>query len=229
MSARTLLQADLADAVIVGGVDSLCQLTLNGFKSLESISADLCQPFSLNRDGINIGEGAALFLMTKDAVGSVSLLGAGAASDAYHMSAPHPQGRGARKAIEQACWQAGTAPADLDYINLHGTATRLNDSMESHVLNELGALGVPASSTKGMTGHTLGAAGAIEAALCWLALSDLNTGDQLIPHCWDNQPDPELAPLAFVEQGQSRPVRHCLSNSFAFGGNNLALILGRDR
>ncbi|WP_409522557.1 beta-ketoacyl-[acyl-carrier-protein] synthase family protein [Nitrincola sp. MINF-07-Sa-05] len=229
MSARTLLQADLVDAVIVGGVDSLCQLTLNGFKALESISADLCQPFSLNRDGINIGEGAALFLMTKESGDSVRLFGTGAASDAHHMSAPHPQGRGARKAIEQACRQAELQPGDLDYINLHGTATRLNDSMESHVLNELSAMAVPASSTKGMTGHTLGAAGAIEAALCWLTLSDLNTGDQLLPHCWDNQPDPELAPLAFVEKGQCRPVSRCLSNSFAFGGNNLALIFGRDR
>ncbi|HEX5792941.1 MAG TPA: beta-ketoacyl-[acyl-carrier-protein] synthase family protein [Rheinheimera sp.] len=226
MSARNLLQAELADAVIVGGVDALCQLTLNGFHALESVSAGFCQPFSASRDGINIGEGAALFLLQKQHSG-IALLGAGASSDAHHMSAPHPQGRGAVAAIRQACDDAGITPAQLDYINLHGTATALNDSMESQALVQLGLTAVAASSTKALTGHTLGAAGAIEAALCWLTLSAYNTGDNLIPHCWDAQPDPELPPLQLVAPNQRRKTQYCLSNSFAFGGNNMALILGK--
>ncbi len=226
MSARNLLRADLADAVIVGGVDSLCQLTLNGFHALESTAAGFCQPFSANRDGINIGEGAALFVLQKQP-GGIALLGAGASSDAHHMSAPHPQGRGAAAAITQACADAGITPAQLDYINLHGTATPLNDSMESQALAQLGLTATPASSSKAMTGHTLGAAGAIEAALCWLTLSSYNTGNNLIPHCWDAQPDPELPPLHLVAPQQQRETRYCLSNSFAFGGNNMALILGK--
>lgn len=226
MSARNLLQADLADAVIVGGVDSLCQLTLNGFHALESTSAGHCQPFSANRDGINIGEGAALFLMQKANAG-IALLGAGASSDAHHMSAPHPEGRGAVAAIKQACLNAGITPAQLDYINLHGTATPLNDSMESQALLQLGLTNTPASSTKGMTGHTLGAAGAIEAALCWLTLSAYNTEQNLIPHCWDAVSDPDLPVLHLVTPRQQQQTLYCLSNSFAFGGNNMALILGK--
>ncbi|CAM3693231.1 beta-ketoacyl-[acyl-carrier-protein] synthase family protein [Rheinheimera salexigens] len=226
MSARSLLQADLADAVIVGGVDSLCQLTLNGFHALESTSAGYCQPFSANRDGINIGEGAALFLMQKASAG-IALLGAGASSDAHHMSAPHPEGRGAIAAIKQACTNAGITPAQLDYINLHGTATPLNDSMESQALSQLELTNTPASSTKAMTGHTLGAAGAIEAALCWLTLSAYNTEQNLIPHCWDAAPDPNLPQLNLVTKQQQQQTQYCLSNSFAFGGNNMALILGR--
>lgn len=226
MSARNLLQADLADAVIVGGVDSLCRLTINGFHALESTSAGFCQPFSANRDGINIGEGAALFLMQKAAQG-IALLGAGASSDAHHMSAPHPEGRGAVAAIRQACDNADIKPTHLDYINLHGTATPLNDSMESQALEQLGLAAIPASSSKSMTGHTLGAAGAIEAALCWLTLSEYNTGQNLIPHCWDQQSDPKLPALHLVAPRQQRAAQYCLSNSFAFGGNNMALILGK--
>lgn len=226
MSARNLLLADMADAVIVGGVDSLCRLTLNGFKALESVSAGFCQPFSANRDGINIGEGAALFLMQKNQPG-IALLGAGASSDAHHMSAPHPQGRGAVAAILQACKNAAISPAQLDYINLHGTATPLNDSMESQALQQLSLTQVAASSSKAMTGHTLGAAGAIEAALCWLTLSPYNNDNFLIPHCWDEQQDPDLPELQLVQPKQQHKVAYCLSNSFAFGGNNVALILGK--
>lgn len=226
ISAATLLNAGLADAVIVGGVDSLCQLTINGFHALESTSAGLCQPFSQHRDGINIGEGAALFVMQKQQKG-IALLGGGMSSDAHHMSAPHPQGRGAVAAILQACQRAGISPSQLDYINLHGTATPLNDSMESHALNQLELTAVPVSSSKGMTGHTLGAAGAIEAALCWLTLSDYNSQQMLIPHCWDQQPDSQIPALNFVKKGQTHQVNYCLSNSFAFGGNNVALVLGK--
>ncbi|HEY9040952.1 MAG TPA: beta-ketoacyl-[acyl-carrier-protein] synthase family protein [Rheinheimera sp.] len=226
MSARNLLLADLADAVIVGGVDSLCRLTLNGFKALESVSAGFCQPFSANRDGINIGEGAALFVMQKHQPG-IALLGAAASSDAHHMSAPHPQGRGAVDAILRACEDAAIKPAQLDYINLHGTATPLNDSMESQALVQLALTQVAASSSKAMTGHTLGAAGAIEAALCWLTLSPYNSDNHLIPHCWDEQQDPDLPALQLVQPKQRHKVTYCLSNSFAFGGNNVALILGK--
>ncbi len=226
ISARTLLQADLADAVIVGGVDALCRLTINGFAALESIAQGYCQPFAAARDGINIGEGAALFVMQKRDSG-IALLGCGASSDAHHMSAPHPQGRGAVAAIRQACDNAGIGVQQLDYINLHGTATPLNDSMESQALTELGLAQTAASSSKGLTGHTLGAAGAIEAALCWLTLSDYNGKQQLIPQHWDSPRDTSLPALNFVTPGQVQPVQYCLSNSFAFGGNNVALILGK--
>ncbi|MDX3774788.1 beta-ketoacyl-[acyl-carrier-protein] synthase family protein [Chromatiaceae bacterium AAb-1] len=227
MSARSLLLAGIADAVIVGGVDSLCRLTVNGFHALESVAAGFCQPFGLNRDGINIGEGAALFLMEKNTAG-IRLMGAAASSDASHMSAPHPEGRGAEQAIISACQQAGISPQQLSYINLHGTATPLNDLMESKVLARIGAAQIPASSTKALTGHTLGAAGAIEAALCWLMLSDYNGNSNIIPHCCDNPPDPALAPVQLATAGMQAPLRYCLSNSFAFGGNNVAVLLGKE-
>jgi len=238
ISARNLLRAGLADAVIVGGVDSLCRMTLQGFAALESTSAGHCQPFAVDRDGINIGEGAALFLMERvlmerdaEAVTTaadqklIRLAGVGAAADAYHMSAPHPEGRGAEAAIQQALTEAGLTASELGYINLHGTATPLNDAMESTVLQRLGAGEVPASSSKSITGHTLGAAGAIEAGLCWLLLSDYNSNDDLVPQVRDNPVDPALPALNFVQSGQRQRVRSCLSNSFAFGGNNAAVIL----
>lgn len=233
ISARNLLRAGLADAVIVGGVDSLCRMTLQGFAALESISAGYCQPFAVDRDGINIGEGAALFLMERGSVvGSptatqslIRLAGVGAAADAYHMSAPHPEGRGAETAIRQALTEAGLTAGELGYINLHGTATPLNDAMESTVLQRLGADGVPASSSKSITGHTLGAAGAIEAGLCWLLLSDYNSDNDLVPQVRDNAADPALPALNFVQPGQRQVVTSCLSNSFAFGGNNAAIVL----
>lgn len=237
ISAANLLTTGLADVVIVGGVDSLCRMTLQGFAALESVAAGFCQPFAAGRDGINIGEGAALFVMQRQAdvkaCGKpqqlIELAGAGAAADAYHMSAPHPQGRGAEAAIRQALAQAGLNAADLGYINLHGTATPLNDAMESAVLQRLGADKVPASSTKSLTGHTLGAAGAIEAALCWLLLSDYNAPFDLLPQVRDKAPDPELPALNFVQPDQRQKVSVCLSNSFAFGGNNAAVILRRQR
>ncbi len=238
ISARNLLTSGLADAVIVGGVDSLCRMTLQGFAALESVAAGFCQPFAEGRDGINIGEGAALFLMLRQADVTaqqpgaqqlIELAGAGAAADAYHMSAPHPQGRGAEAAIRQALAQAGVSASELGYINLHGTATPLNDAMESTVLQRLGADKVPASSTKSLTGHTLGAAGAIEAALCWLLLSDYNAAFALLPQVRDNPADAALPTLNFVLAGQQQPLSLCLSNSFAFGGNNAAVILRRQR
>ncbi len=228
LSAHRLLRMGLCDAVICGGVDSLCRLTLNGFSSLEAVSAEPCNPFSVNRNGINIGEAAALFLMTREPA-PIVFLGGGASSDAHHISAPHPDGLGARSAMEKALSNAGLTPERIDYLNLHGTATRHNDAMESKAVHALFPAGLPCSSSKPMTGHTLGAAGALEAAFCWLTLSEYNRDGLLPPHLWDGQPDPELAPLELVRAGTrlSRAQgRHLMSNSFAFGGNNVALILG---
>lgn len=225
-SAARLLRAGLADAVIAGGADSLCGFTISGFSALEAVSEARCNPFSGNRCGINIGEGAALFLMTREA-GPVRLAGWGETSDAHHMSAPEPQGTGAIAAIEQALARAGIAAAEVDYVNLHGTATPQNDAMESRAV--MATLGdrVPASSTKALTGHTLGAAGALEAGLCWLAMADAE--HRLPPHWWDGVPDPELPALDFVVPGRraDAPLRYVLSNSFAFGGSNAALLFGR--
>lgn len=228
LSAHRLLRMGLCDAVICGGVDSLCRLTLNGFSSLEAVSAEPCNPFSVNRNGINIGEAAALFLMTREPA-PIAFLGGGATSDAHHISAPHPEGVGARAAMEKALASAGLTPDRIDYLNLHGTATRHNDAMESKAVHALFPSGLPCSSSKPMTGHTLGAAGALEAAFCWLTLSGYNRDGLLPPHLWDGQRDPELAPIKLVQTGARLPRkqgRHLMSNSFAFGGNNVALILG---
>ncbi|AIR89062.1 beta-ketoacyl-[acyl-carrier-protein] synthase family protein [Pseudomonas cremoricolorata] len=232
LSARRLLDLGLCDAVLCGGVDSLCGLTLNGFSALEAVSAERCKPFSANRDGINIGEGAALFLMTREANRDgpgIALLGAGASSDAHHISAPDPQGTGARLAMDKALRSAGLRPHDIDYLNLHGTATLHNDAMESLAVHGLFGAELACSSSKPMTGHTLGAAGALEAAFCWLALSPHNAERLLPPHLWDGQGDPALPPLALVDGTQRLPAsgpRYLMSNSFAFGGNNVSLILG---
>ena len=229
-SAARLLASGAADAVIAGGADSLCRLTVNGFFALESVDTNPCVPFSRNRAGINIGEAAAFFLVTREPlVESIALLGVGASSDAHHISAPEPDGRGAEAAIRAALTSAGVEPADIDYINLHGTGTPLNDAMESALIERVFPLGTPCSSSKGQLGHTLGAAGATEAALCWLALSRYNQRQQLPPHLWDGEQDPALPPLALVNAGDvfTRSGRRiCLSNSFAFGGNNAAVIVG---
>jgi 3-oxoacyl-[acyl-carrier-protein] synthase-1 len=231
ISARRLLDMGVCDAVLCGGVDSLCKLTLNGFTSLEAVSAQRCNPFSRNRDGINIGEAAVLFLMTRQASEghSIALLGAGASSDAHHISAPEPTGRGARQAMQQALDNAKLQPADIAYLNLHGTATLHNDAMESQAVHSIFAQGVPCSSTKPMSGHTLGAAGALEAAFCWLTLSAQNPDRTLPPHVWDGLAETDLPPLHWTVLGaplrQDTP-RRMMSNSFAFGGNNVSLIIG---
>lgn len=228
ISGQRLLISGLADAVIVGGADSLCGLTLNGFHSLESLSPSRCQPFGAERRGINIGEGAALFLLTRERA-ELALFGAGESSDAWHISAPHPEGTGAEAAMRMALKQAGLEAADLDYINLHGTATRLNDEMESKALARLyddGDNRASCSSTKMLTGHCLGAAGAIEAALCCLLMERA-----LAPPRQGGTPDPALTPIAPVQApgGVGRALERVLSNSFAFGGNNVSLLLGRVR
>ena len=224
-SAARLLNLGVVDAVLAGGVDTLCQFTIAGFSALESVSDTLCNPFSANRRGINIGEGAALFVVSRDP-GPVRLLGWGESADGYHMSAPHPEGLGATLAMQAALRRAALPPAAIDYINLHGTATRQNDAMESRAVAGMFGCDVSASSTKPLTGHTLGAAGAIEAAICWLTLQQPE--GNLPPQLWDGVADPELPHLHLAAVGErlGRRVRTALSNSFAFGGNNAALILG---
>lgn len=226
-AAARLLEQGVADVVIAGGVDTLCAFTIAGFRSLDSVSIERCNPLSANRRGINLGEGAALFLMSREA-GPVRLAGWGETSDAHHMSAPDPAGAGARAAMQQAMARAGLAAADIDYLNLHGTATEQNDAMESRAVSDLLGADVPVSSTKPQTGHTLGAAGAVEAALMYLTL-DGNPRGRLPAHWWDGVADDALPKLHVVGPDESlgRPVRHVMSNSFAFGGSNSALVMGQ--
>ena len=242
VSARLLLAAGVCDAVLAGGVDSLCRLTVSGFTALESVSPERCNPMSANRRGINIGEAAALFLMTREggnygdnSGGNIALLGCGESSDAHHISAPHPEGLGAERAMRAALHDAGLTPADIAYVNLHGTATAKNDEMESRAMWRVfhantpadPHANTPASSTKPLTGHTLGAAGATEAAFCWLALTDDN--GRLPPHIWDGVADPALPPLNLVQVGECMPAgtrRVVMSNGYAFGGSNVSLIIG---
>lgn len=228
MSAQRLLRMGLCDAVLCGGVDTLCRLAINGFHALEAVDMQRCDPFSRHRRGINIGEAAALFLMTRES-GAVQLLGGGASSDAYHMSSPDPEGKGARKAMQDALHSAKLDAAQIDYINLHGTATEHNDAMESQAIAGMFGNTVPCSSTKSLTGHTLAAAGALEAAFCWLSLTDTRAERRLPPHVWDGEADPALPALNLTYVGSHLPAsgrRYVMSNSFAFGGNNASLILG---
>lgn len=220
VSAQRLLDLGVCDAVICGGVDSLCKLTLNGFTSLEAVSSERCNPFSVNRNGINIGEAAVLFLMTREPA-PIALLGSGSSCDAHHISAPEPSGKGALQAMRKALASAKLAPEQIGYLNLHGTATQHNDAMESLAVASLFPQGVACSSTKPMSGHTLGAAGALEAAFCWLSLAH----GRVPPHVWDGQADPALPALHWAKAGDTLKRRCLMSNSFAFGGNNISLII----
>ncbi|MDB5821442.1 MAG: beta-ketoacyl-[acyl-carrier-protein] synthase [Herminiimonas sp.] len=227
-SAARLLNLGVCDAVITGGVDALCEFTVAGFAALEAVSGTRCNPLSANRNGINIGEGAALFLMTREPA-AVALCGWGESSDAHHMSAPDPTGKGATAAMAAALRRAGIDASQLDYINLHGTATIQNDAMESRAVHALVGDTVAVSSTKPFTGHALGAAGAIEAAFCWLAMQDYNAEGRLPPHLWDGAADPQLPSLWMAAPGErtGAPIRWSMSNSFAFGGANATLVFGR--
>ena len=212
------------DAAIVGGVDTLCLTTLYGFASLQLTSKNPCRPYDASRDGISIGEGAAFALLERNdspAAGTVMLLGVGESSDAYHMSSPHPEGLGARMAMEAALRSASLTPADMDYINLHGTATPANDAAEGKAVAALFGDRVPGNSTKGATGHTLGAAGAIEALVCAMALTD----GRLPGSPGTGALDPSI-PIRYQLHGEDAPLRHALSNSFGFGGSNCSLVLG---
>lgn len=218
-----LIAAGLCDAVLCGGVDTLCELTVNGFGALEALSGELSNPFSANRKGINIGEGAGLFLLTVNEA-AVRVAGWGETSDAHHISAPDPTGAGAETAARKALAMAGLSARDIGYVHLHGTGTVLNDRMEAGAVNRVFGDGTPCSSTKPLTGHTLGAAGAVQASFCMMALE---TG-QLPPHIWDGQADPDLAPVRLVSPGDRvQGLHHTLSASYAFGGNNAAVILSQ--
>lgn len=231
-SARRLIQTGICEAVVVGGVDTLCELTLNGFDSLELLSEKVCNPFSKNRNGITLGEGAAVFILTREPLLSptpIEFLGAGESSDAYHISTPDPEGTGAELAIQKALTESQVDPKDVTYINLHGTATQLNDDMESKCILRVFGDKTPCSSTKALTGHTLGAAGAIEAGILWLTLSLEENGHvSLPPHIWDGEQDLSLANIHLVKGTErikpSNGRYIMMSNSFAFGGSNCSLI-----
>ncbi len=220
VSAARLIQADLCDVVISGGADALCELTLNGFSALEAISAKQNNPMSANRDGLNLGEGAGLFMLSREE-GPFRLAGWGESADGHHMSAPDPEGAGAEAAMRAALAKAGLSAGDVDFAHLHGTATPLNDAMESAVVARLLGLETPCASTKPLTGHTLGAAGAVQAALCLLAMQR----GQMPPHMWDGARDPALPPIRLAQPGERGALKHVLSASYAFGGNNAALLL----
>lgn len=231
ITAARLLKANLCDAVICGGVDTLSLLTVNGFNSLSVLSNERTNPFSVNRQGINIGEGAAVFIMTREALDDsvVQLLGYGASSDAYHMSSPHPEGEGAISAFNAALVSAKIEPQQVGWINLHGTGTVHNDQMESLAVSRVFGEQTPCTSTKPYTGHTLGAAGAIEAAILWGMIDrNLNPTGKLPAQLWDNQRDPQLPNIALTDANSrwTTSKRVGASSSFAFGGNNTVLILG---
>lgn len=226
---RRLVRSGLVDAVIAGGADSLCRLTVNGFHALSAHSAGICNPFSRNRDGTMIGEGAALFLMDT-AYSEIALLGSGASTDAHSMTAPEPDGTGVEDAIRQALDDAGLDTGAIDYVHLHGTGTLHNDPVESSVVSRLFGMAIPSSSSKGQIGHTLGAAGAMGAAHCWLAGHSSNTDRYLPPHIWDGAAEPGMLSDALVSVGSRLDADAkgiFLSNAIAFGGNNVALVLGR--
>ena len=240
IKAAEMIKAGLVDAALVGGIDIASDTTLMGFSSLEAVSSEITNPFSKNRHGITLGDGAAFFVLTKEPT-TIKLLGWDESADAYHMTSPDPSGAGAEKAIRRAMENAGLAASDVGYINLHGTGTKFNDSMEAKAVAAVfggadggagGQASVPLSTTKPVTGHTLGAAAALEAAICWKALmenSEKNDNIKLPVQVWDGEQDEELPALNIVD-GKSKAVKGelkvCLSNSFAFGGANACLVLG---
>jgi 3-oxoacyl-[acyl-carrier-protein] synthase-1 len=223
-NAARMIAAGICDAAVVGGVDSLCLMTLYGFHSLGLTSTGPCRPYDVDRDGISIGEGGGFALLERaDRVepGAILLLGVGESSDAYHMSTPHPEGLGARIAMQQALDSAGLEPSDIDYINLHGTATKSNDASEDKAVFEVFGGRTPCSSTKGATGHLLGAAGITEAIVCILAIEH-----GLVPGSANTRSiDPALK-SNYLLDGRNEKVTHALTNSFGFGGSNCSLVLG---
>jgi len=219
-SAARYIEAGIIDAAVVGGVDSLCLTTMHGFSSLQLVSDEPCRPFDAARKGMSIGEAAGFALVERGA-GPLSLLGYGESSDAYHMSTPQPDGEGALGAMEQALTRAGLEPVEIDYVNAHGTATPANDRAEDRALMRLFGKRVPVSSTKGFTGHTLGAAGIVEAIVCFLALEH-----GLLPATLNSTAiEPGLESMVLLENRAAK-VRRALSNSFGFGGSNCSLVFG---
>ena len=262
IKAAEMIKAGLVDAAIAGGIDIASDTTLVGFGALEAVSSEITNPFSRNRHGITLGDGAAFFVLTREPLPvvepvettlspsgltrrSIRLLGWGESADAYHMTSPDPSGAGAEKAIRRALKSAGLATRDVGYINLHGTGTKFNDSMEAKAVAAIfgevdgQAVKVPVSTTKPVTGHTLGASAALEAAICWKALvenSGKNDNIKLPVQVWDGERDEELPTLNIVDgkscrggeaaAGTGGELKVCLSNSFAFGGANACLALG---
>ncbi|HUP30540.1 MAG TPA: beta-ketoacyl-[acyl-carrier-protein] synthase family protein [Usitatibacter sp.] len=225
-TAARLIHAGFIDAAVVGGVDTLCLTTLYGFNSLQLLSAEPCRPYDTARDGISIGEAAAFALLERardDAPeGAIALLGSGESCDAHHMSAPHPEGLGARLAMEAALAASGLEARAIDYVNLHGTGTPSNDAAEDKAVHGLFGERVACSSTKGLTGHALGAAGAVEALLAVLALED-----QHVPGSPGTRTvDPQLR-ANYQVKGSPQPLARVMSNSFGFGGSNCSLVFGR--
>jgi 3-oxoacyl-[acyl-carrier-protein] synthase-1 len=221
-NAARLIDAGLIDAAVVGGVDSLCLTTLYGFNSLELLSPQICRPWDAARSGLSIGEAAAFALVERDSAKPQGLLlGVGESNDGYHMSSPHPEGLGAIAAMRGALAQAGLSSTDIDYVNLHGTATPTNDAAEDHAVLSIFGSGTPCSSTKGATGHTLGAAGGVEAVIALLAIRN-----GLIPAGLNVQHLDTALRVNYVLQNRNASVRHVLSNSFGFGGSNASLVFG---
>lgn len=222
-AAERMMRLGLIDAAVVGGVDSLCLSVLYGFHALELVSPGPCRPFDRRRDGLNLGEAAGFVLLERTSdKASAMLAGAGESSDAHHMSAPHPEGAGALAAMRQALNSAGLEAGDVGYINLHGTATQLNDAAEARAVEEVFGVRVPASSTKGWTGHALGAAGVTEAVISLLALDSGFLPGTL------NCEAPDIAGGAFVmTDPRNCPVDTVMTNSFGFGGSNCALLFAR--
>jgi 3-oxoacyl-[acyl-carrier-protein] synthase-1 len=221
-SAARLIECGIADAAVVGGVDSLCLTTLYGFNALELLSTERCRPFDRDRNGISIGEGGGVALLERDDAAPLVLAGWGESADAHHMSTPHPEGIGARLAMSRALARAGLDAHDVGYVNAHATASRTNDAVEGQAIAAVLGPDVACSGTKGATGHLLGAAGITEAIVALLALRD-----GVLPGTINTrQPDPAAGCRVLLE-AERRPIRHAMSNSFGFGGNNCALVFGR--
>ena len=219
--AERLVRLGIIDAAVVGGVDSLCLTTLYGFNSLQLVSPDVCRPFDAGRRGLSIGEAAGFALLDKEE-GALRLLGYGETSDAHHMSTPDPEGNGARGAMRQALDRANLQSGDIDYVNLHGTATPANDRAEGRAVHGIFGAGSACSSTKGFTGHTLGAAGITEAVISMLALDESFAPGSPTTH----ELDPEIG-CGILLDGRAGRLSSVLSNSFGFGGSNCALIFGK--
>lgn len=229
VEAARLLEADLCDVVICGGVDSLNTLTIKGFESLEILSTESCKPFSRNRNGINIGEGAALFVLSKEKVdSSIVLKGFCVNNDAFHITKPNEDFQMQELAILDALKMANLQSQEIDYIDLHGTGTFANDKMEASLIHEIFPHTL-CSSTKAIMGHTLGAAGALEALVCAGVLVESRNSHTFVPpHCYDGIYDDSLKAIALAKRGERIRIKNTLSLSFAFGGDNCALILGED-
>ncbi|MEN1941303.1 beta-ketoacyl-[acyl-carrier-protein] synthase family protein [Luteimonas sp. MJ246] len=223
--AARLVHAGLADAALVGGVDTLCGSVLFGFNSLGLVSASPCRPFDRDRDGLSLGEAGGFALLERAAPGrdAPRLCGYGESSDAHHMSAPHPEGLGARLAMRDALARAGIDAGDVGYLNLHGTSTPANDTIEAAAVAAMFPATLHASSTKGWTGHTLGAAGIVESVFALLALEH-----GLLPGILHSKtPDPACGPQIRFDNAEDADIRYAMNNSFGFGGNNAALVFGR--